>query len=89
MPSKRKTLRKIQLGILPASVLTGVTPEPTVVEETITATPVRTQVEAAIEAFREDNPILPEAELTTTKNTRTRRARKPTAKKTTKTKKSS
>tara|TARA_Y100000034_G_C6888059_1_gene408042 strand:- start:1530 stop:1808 length:279 start_codon:yes stop_codon:yes gene_type:complete len=92
MSSKRKVLKKVQLGILPSSMLSalgGATPETTTVEETTTVTPVRAQVETAIEAFREDNPILPEPELTTTKNTRTRRARKPTAKKTTKTKKSS
>ena len=89
MSSKRKVLKKVQLGILPSSILSGLggaTSEPTTVEETTTVTPVRIQVEAAIEAFREDNPILPEAERTTTKKTRTR---KPTAKKTTKTKKSS
>ena len=89
MSSKRKVLKKVQLGILPPSMLSGLggaTPEPTTVEETTTVTPVRIQVETAIEAFRKDNPILPEAERTTTKKTRTR---KPTAKKTTKTKKSS
>jgi hypothetical protein len=90
MSSKRKVLKKVQLGILPSSILSGLgegtLPEPTPVEETTTVTPVRIQVETAIEAFREDNPILPEAERTTTKKTRTR---KPTAKKTTKTKKSS
>jgi len=89
MSSKRKVLKKVQLGILPSNILSGLggaTPEPATVEEATTVTPVRIQVETAIEAFRKDNPILPEAERTTTKKTRTR---KPTAKKTTKTKKSS
>jgi hypothetical protein len=82
MPSKRKTLRKIQLGILPASVLTGAKPEPTVVEEASVAP----AVETVVEAFLEANPIVPKAERTTIRKTRTR---KPTAKKTTKIKKSS
>ena len=81
MSSKRKVLKKVQLGILPSSILSGPpgsTPETTTIEETITVTPVRVQVETAIEAFREANPATLTTEQTTTKKTRTR---KPTAKK--------
>ncbi len=88
MSSKRKMLRKVQLGILPSNSLSeaalGITTAP---EETITATPVATVIETTpaaetvVEDFRAAHPTLQK----TTKKTSTRR---PTAKKTTKTKKS-
>jgi|ETNvirnome_2_300_1030623.scaffolds.fasta_scaffold01577_2 hypothetical protein len=86
MASKRKILRKIQLGILPPNAVYDAISGGTPIEETATVTPATVDVETVVEAFQTANPILSEEEKPAKKT----RTRKSTArKKTTKTKKNS
>jgi hypothetical protein len=86
MASKRKVLRKIQLGILPPNAVSNALLGPAAAEEATTVDPVAVDVKTAIEAFCAANPILQEADRPV-KKTSTRR---PTVKKrTTKKNKSS
>jgi hypothetical protein len=86
MASKRKILRKIQLGILPPNAVSNAISGGTAIEEIVAATPTTVDVETVVEAFHAANPILLEEEKPAKKT----RTRKSTArKKTTKTKKNS